>query len=89
MKKEDMANITRGDYLEIHWLDSYGMSSDFWETIANLKPLCCSHILTVAQVFALDEEMIVVCGAKSDEQVMGRLAIPICSIENFYILKRT
>ena len=88
MKKEEVGKIERGNYLEIHWLDSYGFEGGFWETIADLKPLCPSHIITVAQVFKLDEEMIVVCGAKSDEQVMGRLAIPICSIETFYKLKR-
>jgi len=71
-------------FVLIEWLDSKGCTSG-WEFFEDIKPQLPSNCITVGIIINDCKEYIEVAQSmdvdKDDEQVMGRMAIPRCSIK--------
>ena len=78
--------------VEIEWLDSKGISSE-WEFTKDIKPMppCICH--SIGYVHEETEEYITIAQSCDNEnnkdytQIMGRMTIPKCSIRTITELK--
>jgi len=65
--------------IKIEWLDSMGVTNS-WENIdelISLKPATCT---TIGYLFEDTDDYITVAQSYSEQQVLGRITIPKCSI---------
>ena len=63
----------------IEWLDSKGVSSD-WEFIEGLKPMLPCNCKSIGFLIDDQKEYKTIAQTISDEQYLGRMTIPTCSI---------
>ena len=74
-----MKRYRKGQRIEIHWIDSKGITAEweFWDGLLSVTP---AKIKTSGYVTEQTGTYITVCQSTSKMQVIGRMTIPICSI---------
>ncbi len=73
--------------VEIHWLDSKGVTSD-WEFLDEIEPFEPVMIVSMGFLFQDNDNYKTIIQSCNETQVLGRMTIPVCSIQQIIELKQ-
>ena len=71
--------VSSKNIVEVKWLDSKGVTTG-WEYIDELQSLKPAECKTVGYLIERTKQYITVAQSVSEEQLLARITIPVCSI---------
>ena len=72
--------------VKITWIDSKGITSE-WEFKEDIKPLTPCLCVSIGWLLDDNEEYKTIVQSDSDNQCLGRMTIPACSIKNIEVIQ--
>lgn len=72
--------------VEIKWLDSKGVTSD-WEFKDDVKPMTPCNVTSVGFLYDDNDECVTLLQSEAEKQILGRLTIPKVCIVSIRTLK--